>query len=129
MINLTDRVRMIPMLLKPLRQRDDLGLFLAKMFLQSPHTNRIRPHARHHRGTGGVTNGDLAMRIGEHRTPCAECINMRCDRQFVAENPHARAQVIHRNEQHIWPLRRVQRGAQKQDGQGSRDHLSFINDL
>ena len=120
---------MIPMLLKPLRQRDDLGLFLAKMFLQSPHTNRIRTQAGHHRGTGRVTNGDLAMRIGEHRTSCAECINMRCDRQFVAEDPHACAQVIHRNEQHIWPLRRVQRGAQQQDDQGARDHLSFINDL
>ena len=69
------------------------------------------------------------MRIGKHRTSCAECINVRRDRQFVLEHPHACAQVIHRNEQHIWPLRRLQDYCHQNKNDAPGDHQRFMNAL
>ena len=100
--NLPNAARMVPVILKMLRQRDGVWLALPEVGSEVPDLNRVRAQAGQHRETGRTADRLLAVRLIKHHAPLGQTIDVWGDRRFVAEAPQRRTEVVDSNHQHVW---------------------------
>jgi len=101
-VDLSDTVREIAVLLKPLRHRDHVGMPLTEVRWDVPNAECVRPSPSHERDARWIANRLLAIvPLEDHPARC-ESVDIRRFRERVAVATDLRVQIITYNEKDIW---------------------------